>query len=74
MNKIKVLTLKLYRSMIGRLLYLMVSRPNIIFSVYICARFQFCPKESHVIAVKRIIRYLKGIEWACGIRKLDNFP
>ena len=52
--------IKLYRSMIGSLLYLTVSRPHIMFSVCLCARFQSCHKESHMIAVKRIIRYLKG--------------
>ena len=49
---------KLYRVMIGFLLYLMASTPDIMFSVYICARFQSCPKESHLTAVKRIFRYL----------------
>ena len=52
--------IKLYRSMIGSLLYLMVSRPDIMFSVCLCARFQSCPKESHLIVVKHIIKYLKG--------------
>ena len=52
--------IKLYRSMIGSLLYLTASRPDIMFSVCLCARFQSCPKEFHLIAVKRIIRYLKG--------------
>ena len=46
--------------MISSLLYLAASRPNIMFSVYLCARFQSCPKESHLITVKHIIRYLKG--------------
>ena len=49
----------LYRSMIGSLLYLTASRPNIMFSVCMCARFQANPKEVHLIAVKRILRYLK---------------
>ena len=47
--------------MIGSLLYLTVSRPDIIFSVCLCARFQSCPKESHLLVVKRIFRYLSGI-------------
>ena len=51
---------KLYRGMIGSLLYLTTSRPDILYSVCICARFQSNPKESHIQAVKRIIRYLKG--------------
>ncbi|XP_050875513.1 secreted RxLR effector protein 161-like [Lathyrus oleraceus] len=49
-----------YRGMIGSLLYLTTSRPDIMFSVCLCAQFQACPKESHLIAVKRIIKYLKG--------------
>ena len=51
---------KLYRGMIGSLLYLTASRPDIVFSVGLCARFQTNPKESHIQAVKRILRYLKG--------------
>ena len=51
---------KLYRGMIGSLLYLTASRPDILYSVCICARFQSNSKESHIQAVKRIIRYLKG--------------
>ncbi|XP_057459238.1 secreted RxLR effector protein 161-like [Actinidia eriantha] len=50
----------LYRSMIGSLLYLTASRPDIAFSVSICARFQACPKESHLFAVKRLIKYVNG--------------
>ena len=49
---------KLYRSMIGSLLYLCASRPDIMMSVGMCARFQAAPKESHLVAVKRIFRYL----------------
>ena len=51
---------KLYRGMIGSLLYLTASRPDIMFSVCMCARFQSAPKESHLLAVKRIFRYLSG--------------
>ncbi|GJU14537.1 hypothetical protein Tco_1142503 [Tanacetum coccineum] len=50
----------LYRSMIGSLMYLTSSRPNIIFVVYACARFQVTPKVSHLHVVKGIFRYLKG--------------
>nr|GEW83526.1 hypothetical protein [Tanacetum cinerariifolium] len=50
----------LYRSMIGSLVYLTASRPNIMFVVCTCARFQVTPKVSHLYAVKRIFRYLKG--------------
>ncbi|GJU92271.1 hypothetical protein Tco_1304694 [Tanacetum coccineum] len=49
-----------YRGMIGSLLYLTASRPNIMFSVCLCARFQEAPKPSHLEAVKRIFRYIKG--------------
>ncbi|GJU40405.1 hypothetical protein Tco_1193362, partial [Tanacetum coccineum] len=50
----------LYRSMIGSLMYLIASRPDIMFAVYACARFQVTPKVSHLHAMKRIFRYLKG--------------
>ena len=50
----------LYRGMIGSLMYLLASRPNIQFSVCLCARYQADPKESHLTTVKRIIKYLKG--------------
>ncbi|GJV91922.1 putative ribonuclease H-like domain-containing protein [Tanacetum coccineum] len=50
----------LYRSMIGSLMYLTASRPDIMFVVCACARFQVTPKASHFNAVKRIFRYLKG--------------
>ena len=46
--------------MVGSLLYLTATRPNIMFATCLCARFQSCPKESHIIAIKRIFRYLKG--------------
>jgi hypothetical protein len=48
----------LYKSMIGSLLYLTANRPDIAFSVGVCARFQANPKESHLTAVKGIIRYV----------------
>jgi hypothetical protein len=49
-----------YRSMIGSLLYVTTSRPDVMQEVGQVARFQAAPKESHVLAVKRIFRYLKG--------------
>ncbi|GJX26619.1 retrovirus-related pol polyprotein from transposon TNT 1-94 [Tanacetum coccineum] len=49
-----------YRGMIGSLLYLTASRPDIMFSVCLCARFQEALKTSHLEAVKRIFRYIKG--------------
>nr|GEU49820.1 uncharacterized mitochondrial protein AtMg00810-like [Tanacetum cinerariifolium] len=50
----------LYRSIIGSLMYLTAYRPNIMFVVCACARFQFTLKTSHLLVVKRIFRYLKG--------------
>ncbi|GJW17673.1 putative ribonuclease H-like domain-containing protein [Tanacetum coccineum] len=50
----------LYRSMIGSLMYLTASRLDFMFAVCACARFQVIPKTSHLLAVKRIFRYLKG--------------
>ncbi|GJS09635.1 putative ribonuclease H-like domain-containing protein [Tanacetum coccineum] len=50
----------LYRSMIGSLMYLTVSRPDIMYAVCVCSRFQVTPKTSHLNAVKRIFKYLKG--------------
>ncbi|GJW43049.1 hypothetical protein Tco_0071848 [Tanacetum coccineum] len=49
-----------YRGMIGSLLYLTASRTNTMFSVCLCTRFQEDPKTSHLDAVKRIFRYIKG--------------
>ena len=49
---------KVYLSMICSLLYLCASRPDIMLSVCMCARFQATPKESHHKAVKHILRYL----------------
>nr|GEW93181.1 hypothetical protein [Tanacetum cinerariifolium] len=50
----------LYRSMIGSLMYLIVFRLDIMFAVCACSRVQVTPKTSHLQAVKRIFRYLKG--------------
>nr|GEU79726.1 hypothetical protein [Tanacetum cinerariifolium] len=50
----------MYRSMIGSLMYLTSLRPNIMFALCACARYQINPKASHLHAVKRIFRYLKG--------------
>jgi hypothetical protein len=48
--------------MIGSLLYMTTSRPEVMQEVGQVAQFQAAPNESHVLAVKRIFRYLKGIE------------
>jgi hypothetical protein len=52
---------KLYRSMIGSLLYVTASRLDVMFSVCMCVRFQASLRESHLKATKRILRYLKHI-------------
>ncbi|GJW65810.1 retrovirus-related pol polyprotein from transposon TNT 1-94 [Tanacetum coccineum] len=49
-----------YRGMIGTLLYLIASRPDLQFAICMCARYQARPTEKHLNAVKRIFRYLKG--------------
>ena len=54
----KAIDQKTYRGIIGSLLYLTASILDIQFNVYLCARFQANPKESHLIDVKRIFRYL----------------
>ena len=56
----KAVDITKYRGTIGSLLYLMTSRSDIMFSVYLCARFQSNPKESHLSAVKCILKYLIG--------------
>nr|GEX37383.1 hypothetical protein [Tanacetum cinerariifolium] len=55
----------LYRSLIGSLMYLTASRPDIMFVVCACSRFQVTPKTSHLYVVKRIFRYLKGKPKLC---------
>jgi hypothetical protein len=54
----KLMDQKVYRSIIGSLLYLCASRPDIMLSLCMCARFQAAPKECHMRDVKRIMRYL----------------
>ena len=58
----KSVDLKFYRGIIGSLLYLTASRPDIMFSICLYTRFQSNPKESHLNAVKRILRYLNGTQ------------
>ncbi|KAK1397203.1 hypothetical protein POM88_007066 [Heracleum sosnowskyi] len=58
-NSIKV-DITRYIGMIGSLLYLIASRPDIIYATCLCARFQAYPRDLHLVAVKRILRYLKG--------------
>jgi hypothetical protein len=54
----KAVDQKVYRAMIGSLLYICASRSDIMLSVFMCARFETNPKECHLVAVKRIFRYL----------------
>ncbi|KAL6338676.1 hypothetical protein AAG906_021493 [Vitis piasezkii] len=64
----------MYRGMIGSLLCLTASRPDIMYSVCLCARFQSCPKEYHLSVVIRILRYLKGtMDIGLWYPKGDNF-
>ncbi|XP_025703838.1 secreted RxLR effector protein 161-like [Arachis hypogaea] len=63
-----------YRGMIGSLMYLTSSRPDIIQSVDVCSRFQSHSKESHLSAVKWIIRYIKGTsDFDLWYPKTDEF-
>ncbi|KAJ9544468.1 hypothetical protein OSB04_024175 [Centaurea solstitialis] len=57
----KLVDQKNYRAIIGSLLYLTASRPDIVFSTGVCARYQCDPRDSLLTVVKRILRYLKGI-------------
>ena len=53
---------KLYRSMIGSLLYVTASRPDVMFTMCMCIRFQASPRESYLKVTQRILRYLKHIQ------------
>ncbi|GJS90788.1 putative ribonuclease H-like domain-containing protein [Tanacetum coccineum] len=59
-EEVEDMDVHLYRSMIGSLMYLTASRPDIMFVVCACAKFQVTPKTLHFNAVKMIFRYLKG--------------
>ncbi|KAL8119211.1 hypothetical protein AgCh_016649 [Apium graveolens] len=56
----KLVDITNYRGMIGSLLYLTASRPDIMYATCLCARFHADPREPHLLAVKRIFKYLKG--------------
>ncbi|XP_015965307.1 secreted RxLR effector protein 161-like [Arachis duranensis] len=63
-----------YRGMIGSLMYLTSSRPDIVQSVGMCSRFQPKPKESHLSSVKRIIRYVHSTSsFGLWYPKIDDF-
>ncbi|GJW21326.1 hypothetical protein Tco_0031948, partial [Tanacetum coccineum] len=50
-----------YRGMVGTLMYLTASKPDLTFVVCMCARYQAKPTEKHLHAVKRILKYIRGI-------------
>nr|GEW69022.1 hypothetical protein [Tanacetum cinerariifolium] len=53
-----------FRSIVGSLMYLTASRPNLVFAVCICARYQASPTKKHIEPLKRVFRYLRGsINW-----------
>ncbi|GKD82501.1 hypothetical protein Tco_1349340 [Tanacetum coccineum] len=63
-TQVKVVDLTHYHGMIGTLMYLTSSKPDLTFSVCMCARYQAKPTEKHLHAVKRIFKYLRGtINW-----------
>ncbi|KAL4373112.1 hypothetical protein AHAS_Ahas05G0049200 [Arachis hypogaea] len=63
-----------YRGMIGSLMYLISSRPDIAQSMDVCSRFQSHLKESNLTAVKRITRYIKGtVDFGLWYPKTDKF-
>ena len=71
-SKVEV-SLTLYRSIIRSLLYLTANRLDIAFSGGVCARYQAAPKESHLTAVKRIIRHINGtLDYGFGYSKDSN--
>ena len=64
----------MYRSMIGKLQYVVHGRPNIALVVGVVARFSTNPRENHLMAVKRIMRYLKGIyDFGLYYKRNDKF-
>ena len=64
----------LYRSMIEKMQYAIHSKPNVVLSIGIVARLSANPRENHLMIVKRIIRYLQGIEdYGLYYKKNDKF-
>ncbi|GJW68681.1 retrovirus-related pol polyprotein from transposon TNT 1-94 [Tanacetum coccineum] len=59
-----------FRSMVGSLMYLTASRPDLVFVVCMCARYQASPTKKHLEALKRVFRYLRGtINWGLWYSK-----
>ena len=64
----------MYRSIIGILLYVISTRSDVMQAIGLVSRFQSSPKETHVAAVKRILRYLKGtMDYGLWYPKCNNF-
>ena len=64
----------MYRSIIGNILYVTTTRPDVMQVVGVVSRFNSAPKETHVAAVKIIFRYLKGtMDYGLWYPKSDNF-
>ena len=60
-----------FRSLIGCLMYLTATRPDILNAVSILSRFMHCPNETHMRAAKRVITYIKGT-WNFGVKLLKH--
>nr|GEY18205.1 uncharacterized mitochondrial protein AtMg00810-like [Tanacetum cinerariifolium] len=59
-----------FRSMVGSLMYLTASRPDLVFAICMCTRYQTKPTKKHLKALKRVFRYLKGtINWGLWYSK-----
>ncbi|XP_071729078.1 secreted RxLR effector protein 161-like [Rutidosis leptorrhynchoides] len=66
--------LTLYRAIIGSLMYLTESRPDIMFATCLCARYQAQPNVNHMLTAKKIMRYLKGTpKFGLGYPRKDGF-
>jgi len=63
----KSVSAKVYRGVIGLLLYWTASRPDFMFGIWLCVRFQSTSKQSHLTGVKRILRYLTSTKEICDI-------
>ncbi|XP_019260002.1 PREDICTED: uncharacterized protein LOC109238029 [Nicotiana attenuata] len=62
-----------FRSLIGCLMYLTATRPDILFAVSLLSRFMHCATEKHLKAAKRIIRYIKGtVDYGVKFKKCQN--
>lgn len=63
-----------YRSMIGCLMYLTATRPDILFAVSLLSRFMHCASETHLVAARRILRYVKGtVDYGVKYESCQNF-